>query len=125
MNLVDSSGWLEYFADGANAGFFAPPIEDTENLMVSTINLYEVFKKLRKEKDVDAALQAIAAMRQGSVAPVDEGIALEAAGLCIETGLPMTDGLILATARCHGAIVWTQDADFSKIRGVKYIRAKK
>jgi hypothetical protein len=41
MNLVDSSGWLEYFADGRNAAFFAPALEDTENLVVSTINIYD------------------------------------------------------------------------------------
>jgi predicted nucleic acid-binding protein len=125
MNLVDSSGWLEYFEDGKNAGFFASPIEDTENLLVSAINIFEVFKKILKEKDVNAALQAVAAMRQGRIIPVDEGIALEGARISLESGLPMADGLILATARLHDAAVWTQDADFIGMKGVNYISKKK
>jgi len=56
MNLVDSSGWLEYFADGRNARFFAPALEDTENLIVSTINIYEVFKRVLQQRGEDAAL---------------------------------------------------------------------
>ncbi len=125
MNLVDSSGWLEYFADGKNAGFFASAIEDTDTLLVSTINIFEVFKKLLREKDESAALHAVAAMRQGSVIPVDESIALEGARLSAERALPMADGLILATARAGKAILLTQDADFAGMEGVKYIRAKK
>jgi toxin FitB len=125
MNLVDSSGWLEYFADGKNANFFAPAIEDTNHLIVSAINIYEVFKKLLREKDESSALHAIAAMRQGRVVPVDESIALEGARLSSEKGLPMADGLILATAWSCAALLLTQDADFDGMDGVKYIRAKK
>ncbi|MBN2182125.1 MAG: type II toxin-antitoxin system VapC family toxin, partial [Sedimentisphaerales bacterium] len=67
MNLVDSSGWLEYFADDRNAKFFAPAIEDTENLVVSVINIYEVFKRILQQRDEDAALQAVALMHQANV----------------------------------------------------------
>lgn len=125
MNLVDSSGWLEYFADGKNANFFASAIEDTDRLVVSAINIFEVFKKLLREKDENAALHAVAAMRQGRVIPVDESIALEGARLSSDEGLPMADSLILATARLHSAVLLTQDADFTDMDGVKYIKAKK
>jgi toxin FitB len=67
MNLVDSSGWLEYFADGKNADYFAPVIENTSELIVSVINLYVVYKKISSEKDVNAAIQAIALMHQPKV----------------------------------------------------------
>ena len=66
MNLVDSSGWLEYFANEKNADFFAAAIEDTDNLIVSTINLYEVFKRILQQRDENLALQAIALMQQGN-----------------------------------------------------------
>ncbi|MBN2160931.1 MAG: type II toxin-antitoxin system VapC family toxin [Spirochaetes bacterium] len=125
MNLVDSSGWLEYFTDGKNAGFFASAVEDTEQLVVSAINIYEVFRKLLREKDESAALHAVAAMRQGRVIPVDEVIALEGARICSETGLPMADGLIMATARSCKAILLTQDSDFNGMDNVRYISAKK
>ena len=125
MNLVDSSGWLEYFGDGGNADFFAPAIEDTENLIVSAINIYEVFKKLLLEKDENVALHAVAAMRIALVQPVNEGIALAGARISHESGLPMADGLILATARFHNAVLWTQDSDFVNIQGVKFIKARK
>ncbi len=122
MNLVDSSGWIEYFRDGANADFFAPSIEDADNLIVSSINIYEVFKKFLHEKNENDALKAVSAMRRARVIPVDDRIALEGARLSFEMGLPMADCLILTTARLHGAILWTQDADFKSIEGVRYIR---
>ena len=123
MNLVDSSGWLEYFTDGRNVDFFAPAIEDRENLIVSPISIYEVFGKFLREKGEGEALAAVAAMRQGHITPVDEGIALEGARLCLETGQAMADGLILSTARSRGAILWTQKAVLKNIEGVRYAEA--
>ena len=123
MNLVDSSAWLEYFADGPNARFFAPAIENTDELVVSTINLYEVFKRVVQQRDETAALQAVAIMEHGKVLDVDERIALSGARLSSAHRLPMADSLILATARFAGAVLWTQDADFAQIEGVRY-RAK-
>lgn len=123
MNLVDSSGWLEYFADGPNAGFFAPPIEQGDALLVSSINLYEVFKRILQQRDEDSALKAIAVMGQGRVVPVDDSIALSAAGLSIRHQLPMADCLILASARAHDALLWTQDADFEGLPQVRFRRA--
>lgn len=123
MNLVDSSGWLEYFADGPNAGFFAPAIEQGDALLVSSINLYEVFKRILQQRDEDSALRAIAVMGQGRVVPVDDSIALSAAGLSVRHQLPMADSLILASARAHDALLWTQDADFEGLPQVRYCRA--
>ena len=120
MNLVDSSGWLEYFADGKNADFFAPAIEDTNNLIVSTINIYEVFKKILLERDENAALQAIAVMQNAIIKDVDLEISLLASRLSIKNKLPMADSLIWATARLNDATLWTQDSDFKEIPEIKY-----
>ncbi|HTS22025.1 MAG TPA: type II toxin-antitoxin system VapC family toxin [Casimicrobiaceae bacterium] len=121
MNLVDSSGWLEYFADGRNAGFFAPAIENAKALLVSPINVYEVFKRIAQQRDENAAMQAIAVMQEGTMVPLSDDLAVVAAGIALELKLPMTDSLILATARLNRATVWTQDADFERLNGVKYV----
>jgi predicted nucleic acid-binding protein len=122
MNVVDSSGWLEYFADGPNAAFFAPAIEKTGDLIIPTLSLYEVFKRVLQQQGESKALQAIAVMYQGQVIALDATLALAAAKASVELGLPMADSIILATAREHGATLWTQDADFTDIEGVKYIQ---
>ncbi|MEO5657824.1 MAG: type II toxin-antitoxin system VapC family toxin [Nitrospiria bacterium] len=122
MNLVDSSGWLEYFAEGPNAGFFAPPIEDTPNLLVPTICLLEVFKRVLRQRDEDAAMRAVGTMQQGQVVDLDRATAVAAAKTGVATRLPLADSVILATARFHNAVVWTQDADFEGLSGVKYRR---
>lgn len=121
MNLVDSSGWLEYFSGGENADFFTSAIEDINNLIVSTINIYEVFKKVLVEKDENAALQVIAVMQQAEVKDINSQISLFAARLSYENKLPMADSLILATARANKAILWTQDSDFKDFSDVQYI----
>lgn len=121
MNLVDSSGWLEYFADGKNADYFASPIEDTENLIVSTINLYEVFKKILLQRSENLAIQAVAIMQQANVINVSTNIALTAAKISIDLKLPMADSIILATAQAYQATLWTQDADFKGFPDVNYI----
>ena len=120
MNVVDSSGWLEYFADGPNAGFFAPAIEATDRLIVPSISLYEVFKKLLIDRNEQAALQVVAQMQRGSLIELDSGLALEAARISVAHKLPMADSLILATARSVGATLWTQDRDFEGLEGVEY-----
>jgi len=122
LNLVDSSGWLEYFADGKNAEHFAPVINDTERLIVSTINLYEVYKKVISERDEDDAIQAIAMMAQAKVFEITASIAMQAAKTSYLLKLPMADCLIYITARQQNAIVWTQDADFKDLEGVQYFK---
>lgn len=122
MNLVDSSGWLEYLANSPNASFFAHALEDTENLLVSTVNIYEVFKRVFQQRGEDAALQAVALMHQARVVAVTSPLSLDAARLSVELKLPMADSLILATARAHRATVWTQDAHFNGLPDVKFVR---
>jgi len=122
LNLVDSSGWLEYFADGKNAKFFVQAIENTEELIVSTINLYEVYKKILLERNENSALQAVALMQQAKVVNITSSIAIMAAKLSCELKIPMADSLIYSTARIHNAVVWTQDADFKDLEEVKYFK---
>ncbi|OGW32302.1 MAG: twitching motility protein PilT [Nitrospirae bacterium GWC2_42_7] len=120
MNLVDSCGWLEYFADGPNAGFFASPLENTDKLLVPTICILEVFKRILQQRGDDAALQSAAIMQQGQVVELNTGISLEAARLSYKIGLPLADSVILATAQMYKAVIWTQDADFKNLENVKY-----
>jgi predicted nucleic acid-binding protein len=120
MNLVDSCGWLEYLADGPNAGFFAPALEDVDSLVVPTICLYEVFKPILRQAGERKAIEALALMQQGMVVPLDPAVAVNAAYLSVEKGLPLADSVVLATARRHGAVLWTEDEHFREIEGVRY-----
>lgn len=124
MNVVDSSGWLEYFADAPNAEFFSAVIENTEESIVPVVSLFEVFKRVLQQRGEDQALQASAAMQQGRVVVLDATLALEAARLSATLKLPMADSIILATARAHGATLWTQDADFRDLADVQYVEAR-
>jgi predicted nucleic acid-binding protein len=121
MNIVDSSAWLEYFADGENASFFADAIEDTAELIVPVICLYEVFKRVLQQRGESAALTAIADMSHGQIVEVSSPIALSAAYLSAELRLPMAGSLILATARAEKAVLWTQDEHFKELEGVRFI----
>lgn len=121
MNVVDSCGWLEYFADGPNADFFAPAIEDTASLLVPTLSIFEVFKRILQQRNEADALRAIALMRQGRVVDLNEHLALGAARLSVDLKLPLADSIILYTARMHGATLWTQDAHFEAIEGVRFV----
>jgi predicted nucleic acid-binding protein len=124
MNIVDSSGWLEYFANGLNADFFAPAIEDISQLIVPVISIYEVFKRVLQQKGEGDALQAIAVMCQGKVIELDTRLALSAARISVELGMPMADSIMLATAQAYKATLWTQDEDFKGIEGVQYIEKR-
>jgi predicted nucleic acid-binding protein len=124
VNVVDSSAWLEYFADGPNAAFFAPAVEHTEDLIVPALTLYEVFKRVMQQRNESDALQAVAVMQQGMVIDLDAHLALSAARLSLESKLPMADSIVLATARAYGATVWTQDADFKGVPEVQYRKKK-
>jgi toxin FitB len=124
MNVIDSSGWLEYFINGSNAGFFARVIENTDEVLVPTISLFEVFKRVLIEKNRNDALEAVAIMKDGHVVDLDDSLALVAAELSYELKLPMADSIILATVRANDATLWTQDAHFKGMEGVKYIEKK-
>jgi predicted nucleic acid-binding protein len=122
MNIVDSSCWLEYFANGKNASIFEPIITDLDDLLVPTITLYEVFKRVLQQRDETQALKAIAIMQQGNVIDLTNSIAINAAKISIENKIPMADSIILTTAREYNAVLWTQDENFESIEGVKFIR---
>jgi toxin FitB len=121
MNVVDSSGWLEYFADGPNADFFARAIEKSAELVVPTVSLYEVFKRVLQQRGAGDALQAVAVMRQGRLIELSEALALSAARISDESGLPMADSIMLASANACDATLWTQDADFQHVPGVRFV----
>jgi toxin FitB len=125
MNVADSSAWLEYFADGPNAGRFAAAIEDVDHLVVPTICILEVFKRVLQQRGEHEALQAAALMRQGSVHELTIEIALDAARIGTALKLPLADSVVLATAQKHGGVLWTQDSDFDGIENVKYFVKKK
>lgn len=120
MNVVDSSGWLEYFADAPNAEKFAPGIQSTRELVVPTLSIYEVFKRVLQQRSETEALRAVALMWQGRVVDLNTTIALIAAKLSAELKLPMADSIMLATAREYQATLWTQDEDFEGMKGIKY-----
>jgi predicted nucleic acid-binding protein len=123
MNVVDSSAWLEYLAGGPNAAFFAEPIENTTELIVPTISLYEVFKRIVQHRSENEALQVIAVMQQGKIAEMDSRTALSAARISVDNKLPLADSVMLATARLNNAVLWTQDSHFERIPNVKYRKA--
>ncbi len=125
MNVVDSSAWLEYFADGPNASIFAKPIEATRSLLVPSLALYEVFKRVSQQRDEDEALRAVAVMEQGKVLDLDRATALEAARVSIQYAIAMADSIMLAIAQRHRATLWTQDSDFDGLPGTKYFPKRK
>jgi predicted nucleic acid-binding protein len=120
MNLVDSSGWLEYFSDGPRASVFEKPLNDVEKLIVPSICLYEVFKVVWRERGEDEALQGAALMSKGTIVDLTLEIALQAAKMSLELKIPTADSIVLATGQFYKATIWTQDSDFEKIRGVKF-----
>ena len=124
MNVVDSSGWLEYLADGPNADFFANSILATADLWVPTLSLYEVFKRVLQQRGEDDALQAVALTQQGMIVELSVSLALSAARISFNDKIPMADSIMLATARAYGATLWSQDSDFENIAGVRYIAKK-
>jgi predicted nucleic acid-binding protein len=124
MNIVDSSGWLAYFADELNAKHFLTPLKDTPSLVVPVVTIYEVFKVVLRESSENEALQAAAAMQKGTVVDLTAQLAIAASKLSLEHALPMADSIILATAKVFEAILWTQDSDFKNIAGVKYFPKK-
>ena len=124
MNVVDSSGWVEYFTKGSNAKIFVPPVQDLENLLVPSICIYEVFKRLALDMGEENALQAVGIMSHGRAIELDRKIAIDAEQLSLELKLAMADNIMLATAREYDATLWTQDAHFKGMGGVKFFEKK-
>ena len=124
MNVVDSSGWLAYFAGSTNANNFAPVVQATDTLVVPTVCMYEVFKRLLAQRGEEDALQAIGIMSLGIVADLTREIAVNAAAISSKLKIAMADSIVLATAQAYKATLWTLDADFEGINGVQYIERK-
>ena len=122
MILVDSSGWIEYLAARPRADDFARYIEGDEPLLTSAIQVYEIYKVVRRDISEERAIASVAALRATTVEPLDESLALEAADISLEHGLAMADAIIFATARRHRADIVTADADFEGLPGVTLIR---
>lgn len=124
MNIVDSSGWIEYLTKGKNGPIFLPVVQDVSNLVVPTITIYEVFKRVTLLVGEETSLEITGVMSLGQEASLDRQIAIDAAKLSIDLKLSMADSIILATARAYEAILWTQDEHFKGIEGVRYIEKK-
>jgi predicted nucleic acid-binding protein len=124
MNIADSSGWLEYFADGPNAVDFAEALEGSSDLIVPTISFYEVFKVVLRQCGESEALRAIALMQEGQLIDLTSTIALHSAKISLEFNIPMAGSVMLATAREYDAVLWTKDSDFKGIEGVRFIEKK-
>ncbi len=120
MNIVDSSGWLEFFADGPNADAFSEPLSNTELLIVPSISVFEIFKVVLRERDDDSALMAVSLMKQGKIVDLSFELSIQAAKMSHDYKIPMADSIILTTAFAYEATVWTQDSDFKEFQNVKY-----
>lgn len=125
MNIVDSSAWLAYFSDDNSASHFAPAIEDTDELLVPSITITEVFKAVLRQRDEASALTVIAHMMAARVIPLDAELAIASADPGLHHHLPLADSIIYATARRCDAVLWTQDTDFKGLPGVRYFAARK
>ena len=125
MNVVDSSGWLEYFSGGPNTDKFEIPLKDTSSLIVPVITIYEVFKVVLSEAGDNEALQVIASMQKGSVIDLTTRIAMAASRISLKYSLPMADSIILSTAQFYGCVIWTQDSDFENLPNVNFFKKVK
>ena len=124
MNLIDSSGWLEYFSGSLLGQAYSDAIHDTDNLLVPAICIYEVFKRNLVQGSEETALKAAGWMSLGNIVELDQELAIMAAHYSVEFKIPMADSIILATARKFDAIIWTQDEHFSGLPDVKYFSKK-
>jgi predicted nucleic acid-binding protein len=123
LNVVDSCGWLEYFANGPNAEFFQPALWDTARLLVPAVSIFEVCRRVLALSGADAARQVYKAMTVPRVVQLDARALFEISQAAREHRLALADALIWKTAQVEGALLWTQDADLSHLPGVAY-RAK-
>ena len=122
MILVDSSGWIEYLAARPKADDFAPYIEGDEPLLSSVIQVYEIYKVVRRDISEERAIESVSVLRSTRIEPLTESLALEAADIALEHGLAMADAIIFATATKHEADIITADTDFEGLPGVTLIR---
>jgi len=124
MIVIDTCGWLEYFTDGPNANFFSTPIRDNSRIIIPTIVLYELWKKISRERGEDEAIDLVAQLKRYQIVPLDENLAISAAKISNERRIAMADSIVYATAKQYNAVLWTQDADFKNFNDVKYVEKK-
>ncbi len=121
MLLVDSSGWIEFFTDGPLAKTYAKHMKEPSKIITPTIVLYEVYKKIKRERTEEEALTAVALMNRTSVVELSESIALLAADLSIKYFLPMADAIVYATAMEKDCRVITGDSHFRELDRVVFL----
>ncbi|HEV2138938.1 MAG TPA: type II toxin-antitoxin system VapC family toxin [Nitrososphaerales archaeon] len=123
MISVDSYGWVERFTDGPKASAYNHVIDNVKqgDLVTSVVVLYEVYRKVKKAKGEETALEAVAALSQTKVVPVDHTLSLEAADYSLEHGLHFADSLIYATARQFSAPLYTSDEDLRGLKDVTFV----
>ncbi len=124
MTIIDTSGWLEYFTSGPNSDFFSTAIKKDPNIIVPTIILYELWKKISREKGEDKAIELVAQLKRYEIVPLDESLSISAAKISNEYKIPMADSVIYATLKKYNATLWTQDSDFKDFENVRYIEKK-
>jgi predicted nucleic acid-binding protein len=123
--VLDSSGWIEFFADGPHAEEFATRLRQPANVLTPTVAIYEVYKWLKRERSEDVALEAVATMKKTRIVDLTEEIALVAADLSLAHGLAMADSMMLAFASIHRAELVTTDSGFDKVPGVTVFSKKR
>lgn len=124
MNLADSSVWLEFFGQGPLANGFAPMLADRSRLVVPSIVVYEVHKRVKQQKGIEAAGQVVEVMRRGNLFILDDRLAVQASTISTTHKLAMADSIIYATARATSSELWTMDAHFEGLEGVAYFPKK-
>ena len=120
MNVVDSSGWIEYFFDSPRADLFATAIEGVTKLLVPVVSIYEVHKVLSRNLPAGAVLSCLDVMRQGRVLDLTDKRAVAAADIAAKHKLVMADAVIYSMAREFEGTLWTQDVDYNGLAGVRY-----
>ncbi len=120
MNVVDSSGWIEFFQAGANGPIFKPVIEDRAHLLVPTISLFEVHRVLSRKLPSELVTACLDAMRLGTVLDLSERRAIVAAETAARHKLALADAAMYSMALEHGASLWTQDAGYQGLPSVRY-----
>lgn len=118
MNIVHSSGWLEYSAEGANPGALAGILESSDDLLVPTLSIHEVFSGVLRQRGESEEIRTVALMQEGKRIDLTSTIALHAAKLSLERKISMAESLMLAAAREDDSVLWTQDSDFEGIEGL-------
>ncbi len=124
MNVVDSCGWLEYIADGSNTPFFEAAILDESHLLVPSIVVFEVVKRLLILNEREAAQSFLSVMQRCRVEHLAPTELAGAAETALKYKLAMADAIIWQTAQLHQAQLFTQDVDLKDLPGVRYQASK-